>query len=446
MKAGKVLKDYNSYKIVGDYVEVDGDVLALDFALQTYPDQKEKLLKQAEKNKGENDLFDRKLTYPTEYEILQKLNKKAHEIFDDLNIKELKGPNVDVKIAARLYGYLFRDFTYDMTMEEPRFGKDKMVEYYENAIKKHKDILINLQIEQKKVTVTKGIKVNQKIKSVKKNIGQLEEKLKESVLKDEDKKITQAIYNRFFYNKGTCYDLENGYDYLLQQVKEYTENKTRIFSYNAVITTPNQLRPHMITILEFEDFNEGIIYGICDSTLGHNYYKNNKDLMLPGFLSIKDNYSKFHENFKVDEIVEFDVLDKMDEKGLLLDNYQELNEEKLEDIEDNLLNKKMFKKEIFEIEELFLEEEKISNYFYKFKKKLYSIKDTIMGRNKSNKYTNKIDNIEKMSYLNMRVDSRETKEVKSSIFEEGVSFIQSKQLSVSPAAMIQTDEEDEELL
>ncbi len=69
-----------------------------------------------------------------------------------------------------------------------------------------------------------------------------------------------------------------------------------------------------------------------------------------------------------------------------------------------------------------------------------------MGRNKSNKYTNKIDNIEKMSYLNMRVDSRETKEVKSSIFEEGVSFIQSKQLSVSPAAMIQTDEEDEELL
>ena len=328
-------------KVKKQYISIDEKIISLDRAINLFPSYKSKILKisNIKSKRIANKIIP--VEYPGNYEIAKLIKDECKKIFEVLEIKKYKK---DIQKSALIFNYLIKNLNYDESISEQKIKDAELLEIRDEILIKDK----KLSFINKKMKWSKGLGreiIKHQFKKEKQELEKLENTYKEKDIIQEDTNGLRAIYNALILKKGVCEDYSYAYSYLLQ--------KAQVFSYFVITQNQeNNEEGHAFTIQELEHEDEGIVYFISDITIGNHYIKQNpNDEILPAFFMTKDNFNAVHPNEKIINMLEFKVSKNLKQSKSLLDYYDYLTTDEVEDIKSQLQDKKLWKEDIKQIKQ-----------------------------------------------------------------------------------------------
>jgi hypothetical protein len=389
----KLIKTDNFYK--DKYIELDGEIVSVDYAIQIWPNKKEQILNQvnSENTKTVNKDI---INYPTMKQMLKEIDNKVKHIFKKAKIYKPKNEDEKQIQSALLFNYVSKNFNWDQRVNE-EYEQDRVA--YKLLMEKEKtlkgkinkistDIISNLTKEEN-AKAKKNLNLmhesqmkyyfhckknlgeidsqlykkqyQQKIdyykKCMKKAFGEVKDKTLNELKKLEnsykdayEKRIAEyynsdnlyavkQVYNSIVLKRGVCSQLAFGYSHLL--------NKLGIENYLVHVASENLSYTHMMNAVA--DKQKDLLYlsDLTKATGYRSYYLNSNqfnkaNLNLKGF-AIKKHELKRNNNFYVKGIKKLNQLkaEKQENKFTSFTMHGD-NKEQMKDFEETLQEEPKF--------------------------------------------------------------------------------------------------------
>ena len=283
------------------YVFIDHAILEEKMAKIMYPHRKEEINQVLNDSDTKDTVKVTQSVYPSNQEMLDFLLKERTDIYNNLNLKALKGKENKLAKSLLLFLHLSKRVNYDMTTSED----------YATGL---------LEVEEEVMNIFASLMNNEE---------ELGDKEKQKEL--ETISYLKGLYNVFKNGRGTCYEFSNAYQFLLEGVN--------IKALTAMLVHIEDDYAHAINLVK-----EGTHYYIVDVTRGNETFKDDSEFLdTSGFVEEKTYY--FYDSLE-DEYFEVEKTKKITNKFEQLQIEKITNRTVLETIHRHILKENCFEYEI----------------------------------------------------------------------------------------------------
>jgi hypothetical protein len=331
-KQNKIAKVITKSFYKENYVKINDTIYTTTLAKTTYPHLAKKI-DQVSSNltPSKSDVVVAYKAFPSNKQMLENLRKERQAIYDKLNLSGITGEGADIVKAGVVYCYLIKNTYYnDLATEEAYSGADNP--FLESLIRKNIKEYYELKQQKTKELFSNEIKtIEARLKQLAKENLQLQLKQKQKEVYKETRVFLKSVYNALINQKGVCADFSYAYQFLLEGL--------HIESLVISTSTKDEYFTHALNVNAYME--EGVKkYYLVDVTQGNSYYhKMQEGFLLNGFAQ---------PVFLKEENVEITYIEKL--SGFS------------EDGKEIKIEKKEFKREIFEVQNSIMKDFELEYY------------------------------------------------------------------------------------